>query len=524
MEASRMNDQDLKAVILDMDGVITQTADVHARSWKEMFDEYLEERSKREGVPFVPFEIEHDYREYIDGKPRYDGVRSFLESRGIQLPLGELDDDPNRETIRGLGNRKNVVFHKALRRGGVHVFEDTVRMIDEWQKRGLKLAVISSSRNCEAVLGAVDLLERFEVKVDGLDLAPLGLKGKPNPDIFLHAARELGVEPREAMVVEDAISGVEAGRRGEFGLVVGVARDRPKGELFEAGADVVVNSLLEIVSATHCPPGIDCLNRPVSAMEHADWIVSRLDGKKLALFLDYDGTLTPIVQRPEDATLSDEMRGLLAELAERCTVAIVSGRDRRDAEQMVQLDSLVFAGSHGFDVQGPNGLAMQQEEAVRALPEIDEAEADLRQVVEKISGARVERKKYAIAIHYREVSSEHDVTRVEQHVDDVIARNPRLRKRGGKKIFEVQPDVPWDKGRAMAWLMNTLQLNSENALVIYLGDDVTDEDAFRMLRNRGMGIGIRVADPDEETAALYFLKDCDAVRDFLQTLRNKMSL
>jgi trehalose-phosphatase len=518
-----MNDQDLKAVILDMDGVITQTAEVHAQAWKEMFDEYLQERAKQEGTTFTPFDIDHDYREYIDGKPRYDGVRSFLESRGIQLPMGELDDQPNRETIRGLGNRKNVVFREALRRGGVHVYEDTVQKIDHWKKRGLKLAVISSSRNCEAVLGAVDLLERFEVKVDGLDLAPLGLKGKPNPDIFLHAARELGVEPRETMVVEDAISGVEAGRRGKFGLVVGVARDRPKEELFEAGADVVVNSLLEIVSATHCPPGLDCLCHPASALEHSDWILSRLDGKQLALFLDYDGTLTPIVQRPEDATLSDEMRGLLAELADRCTVAIVSGRDRRDAEQMVQLDSLIFAGSHGFDVRGPDGLKMQQEEAVRALPELDEAERALREEIEPISGARVERKKYAIAIHYREVSSDDDVARIEQHVDRAIGRNPSLRKRGGKKIFEVQPDVPWDKGRAMAWLMKSLRLTVDNSLVIYLGDDVTDEDAFRMLRERGMGIGIRVADPDEETAALYFVRDCDAVHEFLQSIRNKLS-
>jgi trehalose 6-phosphate phosphatase len=516
---------DWKAAILDMDGVITQTADVHARAWKEMFDAFLRERSAQDGVSRKPFDLESDYREYVDGKPRLDGVRSFLKSRGIELPVGDADDPPDHETCWGLGNRKNQLFQQLLRRDGVKAFEDAVEQIEVWEQAGWKLGVISSSRNCEAVMQGVELLEHFQVKVDGQDLERLKLPGKPAPDVFLHAARELGVVPSEAVVVEDAIAGVEAARAGNFGLVVGVARDGDPAELRRAGADVVVGNLREIGAARYCPPDEDCLIRPSCARLHTRWIVDSMGDKRPALFLDYDGTLTPIVRRPEDATLTDAMRDLLASLAELCTVAIVSGRDRRDAEQMVGLEHLVYAGSHGFDVRGPDGLEMEQQEARDALPELDRAETILRDGSEAIDGAHVERKKFAIAVHYREVTSAEGARQVEQVVDRCVAECPGLRKRGGKKIFELQPDVEWNKGYAVEWLSKALGLDPEENVVIYLGDDVTDEDAFQLLRRQGTGIGIRVGDADAETAALYYLEDCDGVRDFLdsllQVLRNK---
>ena len=517
-----MNGKSLKAVILDMDGVITQTARVHARAWKSMFDDYLQQRNRRGADEQQPFDIQRDYHQYVDGKSRNDGARSFLESRGIRIPDGDQGEPPNWDTISGLGNRKNAIFHELLHEGGVEVYEDTVEQIRHWKREGLKVAVISSSRNCEAVLKAVRLLEVFDAKVDGNDVAELGLSGKPAPDIFLRAAQLLGVQPGEAMVIEDAISGVEAGRRGEFAMVVGVARDREATPYQQAGADRVVHDLRELDVADDDTSDEGSHEAPASALEQAAAIAARLDGKKLALFLDYDGTLTPIVRRAEDAILSETMRSLLAALAERCTVAIVSGRDRRDAEGMVQLDNLVYAGSHGFDIRGPDGLEMQHQDARRLLPKLDAAEEELRSHVGSIEGARVERKKFAIAVHYRDVRSDREIGEIQKAVDAVLAEHVGLRKRGGKKIFELQPDVPWDKGHAVSWLTEALRLDHAGVLVLYLGDDVTDEDAFGVLADQENGIGIRVGDEDADTRASYTLNDCGEVEEFLQSLLQRL--
>jgi len=512
-----------KAVILDMDGVITQTAKLHARAWKSLFDEYLRQRASREGTSYEPFDSDRDYREYVDGKPRHDGVQSFLESRAIRLPLGDEQEEPNSETMHGLGNRKNKIFHELLQQAGVEVYRDTVEQIETWKRAGLKVAVISSSRNCEAVLRAVGLLDVFDAKVDGNDLARLELNGKPAPDIFLHAAKRLGVEPAEAMVIEDAIAGIQAGREGGFGTVVGVARGREPDAYRRAGADRVVHDLRELGALQQDPSGEGLGTAPAPALQHLAAIADRLQGKELALLLDYDGTLTPIVRRPEEATLTAEMRSLLSALAEYCSVAIVSGRDRRDAEQMVQLENLVYAGSHGFDIRGPDGLEMQQQEAREALPELDAAERALRRRLAPIGGARLERKKFAIAVHYREVSGEERIRQVEDAVDATLAEGAGLRKRGGKKIFELQPDVAWDKGHAVSWLREALGLDRPDVAVMYLGDDVTDEDAFRVLSEKEKGMGIRVGEPDAATQALYSLRNCDEVEEFLRALLRMLS-
>jgi len=257
---------------------------------------------------------------------------------------------------------------------------------------------------------------------------------------------------------------------------------------------------------------------PLSALEYQNALAQQLAGRELALLLDYDGTLTPIVRRPEDAVLAPKMRKLLEELAPRCTLAIVSGRDLKDVQAMVGVGSLIYAGSHGYDIEGPN-LAMQHEQAQQALPDLDAAEKQLAERLQAIPGARVERKRFAIAIHYREVADQ-DVSRVEAAVDEVHAQHDGLRKMGGKKIFELQPDVPWNKGRAVLWLAESLGLDHAGVSLIYIGDDVTDEHAFAALRDRDGGIGIRVASPEEETAARYYLKDCDEVQQFLCWLRD----
>jgi beta-phosphoglucomutase family hydrolase len=235
------------AVLFDLDGVITDTANLHAACWKQMFDEYLQKRATQRGEAFRPFDLATDYRLYVDGKPRFDGVRDFLRSRGIQLPEGSPDDPPQAETVGGLGNRKNNLVNHAIAQVGVEPYEGSVRLIHQLRHRGFKIAVVTSSENCEAVLRAAKLDTFFEVRVDGHVIHAQQLAGKPAPDTFLLAARLLGVEPKRTVVIEDAISGVQAGCNGNFGLVIGVARKGNAEELQRHGAHLVMNDLGELV-------------------------------------------------------------------------------------------------------------------------------------------------------------------------------------------------------------------------------------------------------------------------------------
>jgi beta-phosphoglucomutase family hydrolase len=236
----------LKGVILDLDGVVTGTARVHGLAWESMFNDYLKKVADRDGTPFVPFDLEKDYLEYVDGKPRMDGVKSFLESRNIQLPFGDFSDSPNKETICGLGNRKNKDFQKVLRREGPDVFSSTMAFIKECKRRGIKIGVASSSQNCKLILELGKIEKYFETRVCGIVSRKLKLKGKPDPDIFVTAAERLGLEPGECVVVEDAISGVQAGRNGNFGLTLGIAREIDGETLLQHGADLVVRDMAEI--------------------------------------------------------------------------------------------------------------------------------------------------------------------------------------------------------------------------------------------------------------------------------------
>lgn len=232
---------DYDAVLFDLDGVITPTAEVHMRAWAQMFGAVLADR----GID-APY-TDNDYFTYVDGKPRYEGVRSFLASRGIEVPEGSPDDDPDAETIGGLGNRKNAVFEDVLARDGVQAYPGSVALVDALEARGLPMAIVSSSRNAPKVLEAAGLLDRFAIIVDGTVAAERRLPGKPAPDTFLHAAHELGVPASRAVVLEDALSGVAAGRAGDFGLVIGVDRGVGADQLRDHGADEVVADLQELV-------------------------------------------------------------------------------------------------------------------------------------------------------------------------------------------------------------------------------------------------------------------------------------
>jgi trehalose 6-phosphate phosphatase len=320
------------AVLFDLDGVVAKTAKVHAASWKRLFDEFLESRAAGKGESWEPFDIGSDYNTYVDGKPRYDGVKSFLESRGIDLTYGSPDDPPDAETICGLGNRKNQIFNEHLETQGVEAYETAVEILRLLKEKGFQTAVVSSSKNCRAVLKAAGTEDLFDARVDGVVSEQLGLNGKPAPDIFLEAARRVGATPDRAVVIEDAISGVQAGRRGNFGCVVGVDRIGHAEALRENGADIVVSMLSELTVEGKLPIWEHNIENIPSALGSMDDIRRLLTAKRPFVALDYDGTLTPIVERPELAILSDEMRSAVTALTNQCTVAVISGRDLSDVK------------------------------------------------------------------------------------------------------------------------------------------------------------------------------------------------
>jgi beta-phosphoglucomutase family hydrolase len=238
------------ACLFDLDGVLTDTASVHATAWKSMFDAYLQDRAKEGGEAFVPFDGKSDYEKYVDGRPRYEGVRAFLESRGIELAAGTPDDAPDAQTVDGLGNRKNELVLRLIAEQGVHAYEGSVRYLQAARDAGLRRAVVSSSTNCKDVLEAAGIDDLLEARVDGIVAAHEHLAGKPAPDTFLAGADRLGVQPREAAVFEDALAGVEAGKAGDFGFVVGVDRVGQADALREHGATVVVTDLAELLSGS----------------------------------------------------------------------------------------------------------------------------------------------------------------------------------------------------------------------------------------------------------------------------------
>jgi beta-phosphoglucomutase family hydrolase len=238
----------IRGCLFDLDGVLTQTASVHDAAWQEMFDGFLRARSRDTGEKFIPFDPVRDYDEYVDGKPRADGTRSFLASRGIKIPAGNPDDPPGKPTIHGLGNLKNQILLRRVHTEGVQAYPGSVRYVEAARSGGLRRAVVSSSANCRDVLAAAHIEGLFEARIDGVVAEREHIRGKPAPDSYLAAARALGLAPGAAAVFEDALAGVAAGRAGDFGYVVGVDRTGQAGELRGHGADVVVTDLAQLLS------------------------------------------------------------------------------------------------------------------------------------------------------------------------------------------------------------------------------------------------------------------------------------
>lgn len=256
-----------------------------------------------------------------------------------------------------------------------------------------------------------------------------------------------------------------------------------------------------------------------NAIANIEEIFESSGSKKPALFLDYDGTLTPIVPNPEDAVIDDRVKEKVNELSGYMTVAVISGRDRNDIKSLIGIDSIIYAGSHGFDITGPENLEMQYEPGRKSLPFLDEAEKNLTKKLAGIEGAMVERKKYAIAVHYRNVA-ENKVDDVKKVVREELENQDQLKKGSGKKVLELKPNLDWDKGKALNWLMEKLGFDEDNYIPLFIGDDVTDEDALKAIH--GKGIGIIVGEHSEKTYATYRLENTDEVIEFLSLLKKRM--
>jgi len=502
--------RDFDLVVFDLDGVITRTADVHASAWKTVFDDFLLAYSSRKERPFVPFNILDDYREYVDGKPRYEGVSSFLQARDIHLPWGSPSDPNDSETVCGLGNRKNRAFLQALSSEGVTVFPSSLELIRHLRNAGFKTGVVSSSRNCGEVLKAAAIEELFDVRVDGLDLDDPDMKGKPEPDMFVEACHRLSQSTARAVGIEDATAGVKAIRSAGYGLVIGVARHDDKQSLKNNGADLVISDLGELSVVEDGENAVTAGEHLPSALDFLDRIVQR-PHREPVFFLDYDGTLSPIVSHPDDAILTKSMKESLRKLSKQFIVAIITGRDLDDIRPRAGLENLWYAGSHGFDIAGPSG-DVEHRQGEDFLPVLDEVEERLRERLSAVSGCLVERKRFSIATHYRQVAVD-QVDNVKQTVEELAARHPELRMTSGKKVFELQPDIDCNKGTALRWLMDTLELDLSQYFPIYIGDDVTDEDAFLQLQDNG--VGILVATHPQTTAAQYRLDGPAEVQIFL---------
>lgn len=472
------------AVIFDLDGVITDTASIHEAAWRCLFDRYLAGRPDRDGEEHTPF-TDEDYRHHLDGKPRYDGVTDFLRSRGIRLPWGRPSDSVDTETVCGLGNRKDRYFHERLDRDGVPVFGSTVTLIQRLRDAGTRTAVFSSSRNCQAVLDAAGLAGLFAVRVDGELAARLALPGKPDPAVLLEATRRLGADPARTVVVEDAEAGVEAGHRGGFALVIGVDRTGHATRLRQHGADLVVTDLSE-VNVQH---GIRRVAEMPDALASWPELAHALRDRPLAVFLDFDGTLSEIVADPSAATLVSGAGTVLRRLAQVCPVAVISGRDADDVRRRVGVEGIWYAGDHGFELIGPNGQRHEYTAARAALPAVHDAAAALRDRLANVPGVHIERKHFTVVAHYRDVPA----TRVDDvlsAVREIAARDGRLRVTLGRKIGELAPNVDWHKGHALRWLLRRVA-QAEHTLPIYAGDDLTDEDAFDTVGADGLGIVVR---------------------------------
>ena len=491
--------------IFELDGVLINTTEIHAKAWKQMFDIYNQRRKEKGQEPFEEFREVEDTPFHMKDKHHYDGVESFLKSKGIEIPYGTPADDEESETICGLGNLKNEYYRSFLKEADVSIIPENVKKAREWKYRGLKIGVVTSVKSSKAVKEIPGLEDLFDVCIDSEEQP-----GRDVSQMMLNAARKMEIDPQKIVVIDESLSGIEAARKCGFNLVIGINDGDNKDNLLENGADIVLPSLEEFDLFSEEDYRKKYLP---SAIDNMDKIIADIRNNKTLICLDYDGTLTPIISDYKNALLSEEMHATLKSASEDVPVAVVSGRDISFIKEKVNLDNVFYAGSHGYQIEGPDGFEYKLKESSEILPHLNDAERDLKKRTKLIKGVEIERKEYAIAIHYRHVHKD-DIEYLENVVSDILQEYPRLKRGGGKKIIELKPNIDWHKGKAMNVLREAIT-PGEDSMVIYVGDDETDEDAFKAIKK---GYGIYVGHPGQETAASYYFRDVEEVGVFLGRL------
>ncbi|BBX71359.1 trehalose-phosphatase [Mycolicibacterium psychrotolerans] len=490
------------AVIFDLDGVVTDTAALHAAAWRATLDDYLQRRGARAGEDHSPL-TDDDCRVLADPSR---GVAEVLASRGVTLPPGGAED-PHDGTVEGLQHRQQQLF-AVLLADGVGVFESTVDLVRTLAADGIAAAVYSRNPHSARVLYAAGLTDSFAAKVDDV----------PPEDLLLEAARRVGVHPGRCVAVDTTAAGVSAGRDGGFALVIGVDRTGRGDELLRRGADVVIADLV----AVSVRDSFRRTSEMADALQSYSEVAGLLEIRRPVVMLDYDGTLSEIVGEPASATLVSGADKALEALAARCPVAIISGRSLADIQARVDVPGLWYAGSHGFELTAPDGTRHVNEAGAAAVHDLQDARDELRQRLASVDGLFIEDKRFSVAVHYRGVAPD--------RVDEVMAvvrilgQRHHLRVTGGRKVIELRPDVEWGKGRTIEWILEHIG-GADLLLPMYIGDDLTDEDGFDAIRHKGVGIAVRSAETgDRRSSARLTLAGPEAVCDFLGKIVEQLTV
>jgi len=513
------------AVLFLLEGVLVDSDALLVSVWRQAFDEFQAARlatattmdpglrqneaqtsHAAAATPTAPFDAARDYPMQIRGYP-FDLVAGrLLAARQITVPPGGARDRPEALSTWGLARRAERILAARLR-AGVAVRDAAVRLAKTLHRCGFRVGLVSREAQATALLQAAGLLGLFDARVDGRDVQRFRLGPWPAPEPWRDALRRLEVPVRRSAALVSGPAEAAAARQAGIAAVWNVGDRAALG-----GAPDVIDAFTVVLPSA---PARGAAAAPLpSALEHMDAVVPA--GGPVALFLDFDGTLTGITGTPGEAMLADYVRDMLAAIARCIPVAIVSGRDRENLQARVQLPMLYYAGSHGFDIAGPDGLRYEHPDALACVASLDAAETYLHGRLDRVPGALVERKRFALATHYRKVEPA-AVPRVEEAVAAVLAAHPDLRPSRGKKVIELLPAVDWHKGRAVDWLLARM---GPAAWPIYVGDDQTDEEALALLKERGSGIVVQ--DTPAATAARYRLASPDEVAKFLALLAARL--
>ena len=500
------------AVIFDLDRVLTEAASVQRLAWASLFHDCLAQRLPLEDEDRSLF-ADDDYQKLVDGAPCPDRIADFLASRGISLPLG-VPSDTGDDTISGLVNRHRRVYLDLLERD-VPLFGAMVNLARRLRDIDVATAAHSSGLVCQALKSAgVDDL--FDVCIDGTAAEGHGIAR--NPDLLvlvrakhvLEAAGRLGVPPHRSVLVGDTDEGMSAGRDGGFARVIGLGATGYVDRLFEQGADVVVTDLADVAVRT----GDKRMSEIPNVMESYVQLAAVALAREQVVFINYEVVLSEFFPDPGAATLSDEVAEALERMARVSRVVVLTGRDVADIRERVGIPSIWYAGSHGLELAGPDGSYRENETAAAAVPVLADVAAELRDSLQHVPGVRIEHRRFAVAVHYGEVASE--------HVGAVVATTHRVRQRRdlrvahGRMLVELRPDVDWDSGTALAWIRSHID-ESKSLVPTYLGGDPADEEAFDAVQFGGIGIAVRHdGDRDRRTAARFALDSPDQLREVLE--------